>query len=107
MYALEFTNQYLKDLKLARKRQFNEKKLNDVIKILVSGKKLPSKHKEHKLKGNFSGLFECHIIPIVFQSELQRNIEITMVNADIQLKRLKERSACPANGLGELKSHFN
>ena len=63
MYALEFTNQFLKDLKLARKRQFNEKKLNDVIKILISGKKLPSKYKEHKLKGNFSGLFECHINP--------------------------------------------
>jgi hypothetical protein len=30
-----------------------------------------------------------------------------MVNADIQLKRLKERSTCPAKGLGKLKAHFN
>jgi hypothetical protein len=29
-----------------------------------------------------------------------------MVYADIQLKRLKERNACPAKGLGELKAQF-
>ncbi len=28
MYKLEFTNQYLKDLKLARKRNLDESKLN-------------------------------------------------------------------------------
>ena len=63
MYSLEFTNQYLKDLKKARRRNFDEEKLNSVIQILITGIKLPDKYNEHRLKGNYSGLFECHISP--------------------------------------------
>ncbi len=63
MYSLEFTNQYLKDLKKARRRNFDEEKLNSVIQILITGIKLPDKFNEHRLKGNYSGLFECHISP--------------------------------------------
>lgn len=63
MYSLEFTNQYLKDLKKARRRNFDEEKLNAVIQILITGIKLPDKYNEHRLKGNYSGLFECHISP--------------------------------------------
>jgi len=63
MYRIEFTHQYLKDLKLARKRKFDEDKLNQVIQILFSGSELPAKYKNHRLKGNFQGLYECHISP--------------------------------------------
>jgi len=63
MYSLEFTNQYLRDLKLARKRKLNESKLNDLIKCLLSGNPLPPKHKDHVLVGNYKGLNECHIEP--------------------------------------------
>jgi mRNA-degrading endonuclease YafQ of YafQ-DinJ toxin-antitoxin module len=42
MYSLEFSNQYLKDLKLARKRKFDEEKLNRLIQILISGNKIPA-----------------------------------------------------------------
>lgn len=63
MYALEFTYQYLKDLKLARKRKFDEEKLNQLIKLLLSGKKMPVHYKNYPLSGKFKGLFECHITP--------------------------------------------
>jgi len=63
MYSLEFTNQYLRDLKLARKRKLNESKLNDLIKCLLSGNPLPPKHKDHVLMGNYKGLNECDIEP--------------------------------------------
>jgi len=63
MYSLEFTNQYLKDLKKARKRNFDEEKLNAVIQILITGSKLPSKYKEHKLKGDYFEQHECHLTP--------------------------------------------
>ncbi len=63
MYALEFTNQYLKDLKLARKRKFDEEKLNTVIKILISGEHLPARYRNHPLTGQYKNLFECHINP--------------------------------------------
>jgi mRNA interferase YafQ len=42
MYSLETTNQYLKDLKTARKRNLDEERLNEVIKILLSGKSYPT-----------------------------------------------------------------
>jgi mRNA interferase YafQ len=63
MYKLEFTNQYLKDLKLARKRNLDESKLNAVIQILLTGNDLPEKYKDHKLTGKMKGLNECHITP--------------------------------------------
>jgi mRNA interferase YafQ len=63
MYSIEFTKLYLKDLKLARKRNFDESKLNDLIKILISGDRLPARFIDHKLKGNFNGYNECHITP--------------------------------------------
>ncbi len=63
MYSLEATNQYLKDLKLARKRNFDENKLNEIIKTLLTGQSLPPKNRDHKLTGNFVGLNECHITP--------------------------------------------
>ena len=63
MYSIEFTNQYLRDLKLARNRNLDEQVLNDVIKILISGQKLPPKFKNHHLTGPYKGLIECHILP--------------------------------------------
>jgi mRNA interferase YafQ len=63
MYRIEFTNQYLKDLRLLRKRSYDETKLNDVIRVLINGKKLPLKHKNHLLAGKYGGLSECHVTP--------------------------------------------
>ncbi|HLN73999.1 MAG TPA: type II toxin-antitoxin system YafQ family toxin [Prolixibacteraceae bacterium] len=63
MYSLEFTKQYLRDLKLLRKRKFDEEKLNQIIKILLSGENLPAKYKDHALMGGYVGYRECHITP--------------------------------------------
>jgi mRNA interferase YafQ len=63
MYSLEFTNQYLKDLKKARRRNLDEQELNKVIKILIAGSRLPEKYRDHHLKGKYTGLHECHITP--------------------------------------------
>jgi mRNA interferase YafQ len=63
VYSLEITNQYLRDLKLARKRNLDEQKLNQVIIILISGDKLPLQYKDHLLTGDYNGLNECHISP--------------------------------------------
>lgn len=63
MYKLEVSRQFLKDLKLARKRNLNETKLNDVIKLLMNGEQLPFRNKDHALSGNYQGWRECHITP--------------------------------------------
>jgi mRNA interferase YafQ len=61
--SIEYTKQYLKDLKLAIKRNLDEQKLNSVIKILITGEKLPSHNKDHNLTGIYKGLNECHVSP--------------------------------------------
>ena len=63
MYSLEFTNQYLKVLKLARKRNLDEEKLNLVIRILIAGEIVPPQYKDHRLTGEYKGLYECHLLP--------------------------------------------
>lgn len=80
-YSLEFTNQYLKDLKLARKRGLDERKLNEVILILISGENLPAKYKDHSLAGSYKGYKECHVTPdwlLIYNTETTLKI-VTLV----------------------------
>lgn len=62
-YKIEVTRQYLKDLKLARKRNLDEAKLNEVIRLLSEGTVLPEKYRDHILTGNYRNIRECHITP--------------------------------------------
>lgn len=62
-YKIEVSRQYLKDLKLARKRQLDEKLLTDIIVKLAAGEPLPAKNHDHALSGNYKGYRECHITP--------------------------------------------
>ena len=62
-YKLELTRQYLKDLKLARKRGLDEDNLNEIILKLMKGEVLPPKNCDHFLTGNYKGFRECHISP--------------------------------------------
>lgn len=61
MFDLSISNQYKRDLKLARKRGLDESKLDHVIKLLIEGKPLPKKNKDHSLSGDYKGCRECHI----------------------------------------------
>ncbi len=62
-YELAYTNIYLKELRLARKRGFDEQKLNDVLLKLIEGQPLPAKNRNHLLQGEYKGMWECHITP--------------------------------------------
>ncbi len=63
MYEIEFKNSFKKDFKLAMKRGLNESKLEEVLILLREKGQLPTQFKPHKLKGNYAGLWECHIQP--------------------------------------------
>ena len=63
MYDIFFENKFKKDYKLAIKRGLDISLLEDILKLLRKEGKLPSKYKPHLLKGNFKGLWECHIQP--------------------------------------------
>ena len=63
MKEIKTTNQFLRDLKLARKRGKDIQKIETVIKTLARDEKLASKHRPHRLRGEMKGFWECHIEP--------------------------------------------
>jgi mRNA interferase YafQ len=62
-YEIEYTGKIKKDIKLAQKRGLDLSLFKDVIIQLEANGKLPSHYKPHILKGNYKGLWECHIQP--------------------------------------------
>ena len=62
-YDIQFTAQFKKDLKLAKKQHKNLDKLFDVIETIASGKILEAKYKDHELSGNYKDTRECHVEP--------------------------------------------
>jgi len=61
MYKIYTTNRFEKDLKLCKKRNYNLNLLKEVIDLLQIEGKLPIKYKPHKLSGNYTDCWECHI----------------------------------------------
>lgn len=57
------SNQFKKDLKLARKRGCKIECLRDVVNALANEQELDEKYRDHRLAGNYSGFRECHIEP--------------------------------------------
>ena len=62
-YEVKFTNQFKKDLKLAKKQNRNLDLLFEVINILADGGTLDARYSDHELSGNYRGTRECHIEP--------------------------------------------
>ena len=63
MYAIEYTRQFERSLKLCKKRGLPVEELQKAISLLEASGKLHAKYKPHKLTGNYRGLWECHIKP--------------------------------------------
>lgn len=63
MYKLFVSNQFSRDLKLARKRGLDVAKLTAIVTKLQNGQKLPPKNKDHNLIGDYKGCRECHVTP--------------------------------------------
>ena len=62
-YEVKFTNQFKKDVKLAKKQNKKLDKLFEVIGILAEGGELDAKYRDHDRSGNYKGTRECHIEP--------------------------------------------
>lgn len=63
MYIVKVTNQFKKDWKLCVKRGYPMDLLQEVITLLAQTGTLPARYKPHKLSGNRSGEWECHVKP--------------------------------------------
>ncbi len=77
MLKIEFGGQFKKDYKLAVKRGFDIKKLEEVIALLAAQKQLPEKYKDHPLNSsrNYKNVRELHIEPdwlLVYKTEQDR-----------------------------------
>ena len=57
------TNQFEKDMLLMKKRGKDMLKLQTFLGLLMLRSDIPAKYKNHKLKGNLKGRWECHIEP--------------------------------------------
>ncbi len=58
-----YQNTFEKDVRKAKKRGLDISKLKRIMELLVGEKSLEPKHRNHTLKGNFVGYWECHIEP--------------------------------------------
>ena len=86
MLEIEYSNQFKKDFKKARKLPLLELKIIfDVISALEKEQVLDEKLKDHELSGNWASYRECHIKPdllLIYQAE----------NSTLKLARLGSHS---------------
>ena len=62
-YEVVPSNQFKKDVKIAKKRGCDLEDVRKVIKILAEGKTLVEKYRDHLLTGDYAGFRECHVSP--------------------------------------------
>lgn len=63
MLKVSTTTRFDRDTEVIRKRGKDMSKLGDIIRKLSLEERLDAKHRNHKLKGNFVGRWECHVEP--------------------------------------------
>ena len=66
MLTIDRANAFKRDYKREAKGQHRaalEDELVDVLKALVNGKALETRHRDHELTGEWAGYRECHIKP--------------------------------------------
>lgn len=61
MLEIVLSNQFKKDLRLAKKRGCKIEHLRNVVNTLANGQKLEEKYRDHGLTGNYKGFRECHV----------------------------------------------
>ena len=89
MLKIVQSNRFKKDLKLAKKRNYNLNELKAVIDILAQGKKLPNEYSDHSLSGDYNDFRECHIKPdwlliySIYDDELELFLLRTGTHSDL------------------------
>lgn len=63
MLTVTDSSAFRRDIKRLRKRGKEIEKLYAIVSLLVSGKPLPVRCHPHRLSGNWSPAWDCHIEP--------------------------------------------
>ena len=61
MLTVVYTKKMRRDVKRVEKRGNDMNKLISTLTLLASGEPMPSKYRDHRLKGKLSDFRECHI----------------------------------------------
>lgn len=61
VYQVQWTKQYKKDVKLAKKRNYKMDELYSVVEKLANDEILEERYHDHNLEGNWEGHRELHI----------------------------------------------
>ncbi len=89
MYTLATTNQFEKDYKLCAKRGYRLNLLHKLFQQLEDTGTVDIKFKPHKLTGNYTGFWECHIRPdwllIWLHNENTKTITLTRTGTHADL----------------------
>ena len=62
-YIVDFTTQFKKDIKLAKRQGKDTDKIFEVLEKLANDEVLEAKYKDHCLTGDYKDCRECHIEP--------------------------------------------
>lgn len=60
-YKPSYAKRFKKDWKKCIKRGYDMALIKNIILTLIAGEELPSRYKDHKLIGNYTGRRECHV----------------------------------------------
>ena len=63
MYEIVISSKFKKDVKRCQRQQKDMGRFKHILELLIHGKSLPIKNRDHNLSGNWSGFRECHIEP--------------------------------------------
>lgn len=79
MYEIQMTNRFKQSIKKLRKTNINIDLIYEVVDMLAKGEVLPEKYRNHPLKGNLKGFYDCHILPdlvLIYKIEKEKLILI-------------------------------
>lgn len=62
-YTIRVTRRFAKDAELCKRRGYNMQLLRDAMQLLTETGTLPVQYHPHKLTGEYTGKWECHIRP--------------------------------------------
>ena len=60
---IHYTTQFKKDYKRIKRQNKKTENLENVIKLLLSGRELEPQYKDHPLIGKWKGHRDCHVEP--------------------------------------------
>ncbi|MSP33488.1 MAG: type II toxin-antitoxin system YafQ family toxin [Rickettsiales bacterium] len=63
MKKIESSNRFEKELRQMFKRGKSLQKFRDILDILITGREIPAKYRDHKLQGEFKNFRDLHIEP--------------------------------------------